>query len=204
VKNHGKLLKKIRRALKPEAVMRLGFAGEGNTPTLIRAIAQTMKAAPFAAAFAGFEWPWFMPSVKQYDRLLDEAGLEDTQVWMGPVKHRFSDEAELAGWLDQPCLAPFVGHLGEELGQAFRQAVVDKMIERTRQPDGSFVELFQRINVLARKREHQDNGIRVSGSGFRGSGATAAPFAAVRSWKRIGGACSRPVRAGGVLQRASQ
>lgn len=189
VKNHGKLLKKIRRSLKPDAVMRLGFAGEGNAPTLTAVLAQTMKAAPFAAGFEGFEWPWFMPSVNLYNGLLEEAGLEDTQVWIEPVNHRFTDGAEMTGWLDQPCLAPFVAQLGGELGQAFRQAVVDKMLDRTRQPDGSFMERFRRINVLARKREHQDYGIGAWSSSSRHG-----------SKERAAGAFG----SGGVLQRTAQ
>ena len=53
--------------------------------------------------------------------------------------------------IDQPSLVPFLAHLKGPDRQRFRDIVVDRMIERTSQADGTFLEAFRRINVRARK-----------------------------------------------------
>ena len=54
-------------------------------------------------------------------------------------------------WIDQPSLVPFLGHIAEKDRKRFRDAVAERMIEQTRQSDGTCFETFRRINVLARK-----------------------------------------------------
>ena len=54
-------------------------------------------------------------------------------------------------WIDQPSIVPFINHLPEEKRKEFRNIVVDKMIEKTKQKDGRCFETFRRINVFAKK-----------------------------------------------------
>lgn len=57
----------------------------------------------------------------------------------------------MINWIDQPSLVPFLSHLREDQRQAFRDRVVDQMLQETRQEDGRCFETFRRINVFARK-----------------------------------------------------
>ena len=50
-------------------------------------------------------------------------------------------------WVDQPSLVPFLTHVPEKSKQVFRDFVVERMIEETRQEDGRCFETFRRINV---------------------------------------------------------
>ena len=54
-------------------------------------------------------------------------------------------------WVDQPSLVPFLAHLDDNTGPAFRDAVVARMIEETRLPDSRCFEAFRRVNVWAKK-----------------------------------------------------
>ena len=55
------------------------------------------------------------------------------------------------GWIDNPCLIPFVQALPSELRKSFRDAVVEEILIHTRQSDGTYLEPFRRINVWAQK-----------------------------------------------------
>ena len=46
---------------------------------------------------------------------------------------------------------PFLGHIAAKDRRQFRDAVVERMIERTCKGDGTCLETFRRTNVLARK-----------------------------------------------------
>ena len=58
---------------------------------------------------------------------------------------------EMVRWIDQPSLVPFLVCIAEKDRGGFRDAVVEKMLERTRQKDGTCFETFRRINVSAQK-----------------------------------------------------
>lgn len=63
----------------------------------------------------------------------------------------FADADEMTKWIDQPCLVPFLRHVADVDKQRFRDAVVERMIERTRQDDGRCFETFRRINLFTRR-----------------------------------------------------
>lgn len=103
----------------------------------------------FSAFFSGFEWPWYMPSVEAYSRLAALSGLRDVRVWGENADRYFPDAGAMHRWLDQPSLVPFMALVAEPVKTAFRDHVVNRMIDRTKQGDGSCFETFRRINVSA-------------------------------------------------------
>jgi len=151
VKHHSKLLANVHRSLKDGGMARFQFAGEGNCSNLISALREVMSQEDYAPYFRDFEWPWYMPAVNQYRRLLDEVPFVEKQVWSQNADRHFEDVNEMVKWIDQPSLVPFLGHVANKDRQQFRDAVVERMVERTRQDDGTSFETFRRINVLARK-----------------------------------------------------
>jgi len=54
-------------------------------------------------------------------------------------------------WIDQPSIVPFLKEIPEESKEGFRNEVVQRMVEKTLQADGTCFETFRRINVLARR-----------------------------------------------------
>ncbi|MCJ7550057.1 MAG: methyltransferase domain-containing protein [Anaerolineae bacterium] len=151
VLDHHRFLLNVRRALRKDGVLRFNFGGEGNCAHLIRVVKETMALPAFAAQFAGFRWPWFMPSIETYAGLAMAAGLRDVRVWGENADRYFPDTAMLLRWVDQPCLVPFLPHVAGADREAFRSHVHARMIEETLQPDGRCFETFRRVNVFARK-----------------------------------------------------
>ena len=151
LKNHRKLMPSIMAALKPGGMIRLNFAGAGNCTNFFRAVRQVMKAPAFARHFEKFEWPWYMPTLDEYRPIVIEAGFLDVEVWTENADRVFPTQEAIAGWIDQPCIVPFLSPLPNEAKKPFRDATVYKTLELARHSSGGYSETFRRINVLARR-----------------------------------------------------
>jgi trans-aconitate 2-methyltransferase len=150
IKDHKRLLRNVGRALLKGGRLRFNFAGEGNCSHFFSVVREVMSAERFAAHFAGFDWPWYMPSVEEYSALMEASGMVDGQVWGENADRYFPDAREMIKWIDQPSLVPFLAHVRDMAKPRFREYVIERMIEETRQDDGRCFETFRRINVSAR------------------------------------------------------
>ncbi len=153
VHDHAAVLRKIHRALRPGGIMRAQFGSDGNCPNLIECVQRQMGISPFPEAFAGFRWPWFFPSIPTYEELLRASLFTEWRAWTQDMDQRFPGADAIVGWIDNPCLIPFVQALPQVLRKPFRDAIVEAMLARTRQPDGTHVEPFRRMNVWAQRAE---------------------------------------------------
>ena len=151
VKDHGKLLRNVFKALKNRGTARFQFAGEGNCSNLIRILREVMSAQEYKGYFREFNWPWYMPVIDEYRALLNEVAFAEKKVWSENGDKQFATAETMTKWIDQPCLVPFLGHIAEKDRQRFRDAVVGRMIDETMQDDCTYFETFRRINVLVRK-----------------------------------------------------
>jgi trans-aconitate methyltransferase len=151
VHDHEGLHRRIYRCLKPAGIARLNFAGEGNCMTFLAVLREVMSVERFRPAFEGFTWPWFMPSIEGYADLTSTTAFSARRVWGEVTDKLFATVEQMIGWLDQPCLVPFLPQLPEGDRAAFRLAVIDRMIERAIRTDGQCFECFRRINVWLRK-----------------------------------------------------
>ena len=151
VKDHQRLLRNVRRALRPAGRIRFNFAGDGNCAHFFAVVREAMAVDEFRPFFAGFEWPWYMPTVEEYRALVDSSGLHDVRVWAENADRFFPDAASMIRWIDQPSLVPFLPHVAEHARDSFRELVVNRMIEETIQEAGSCFETFRRINLSATK-----------------------------------------------------
>jgi len=151
IKDHRKLLVNIYRSLRPNGVVHYNFAGNGNCANLITVLEEVMDEERFVGYFSDFEWPWYMPGVDDYERLVGQCKFSMKRVWGETTDAYFANSEEMIGWIDQPCLVPFLIRIDAEDKGEFRHAVIEKMIERTMQTDGRCFETGRRINVRARK-----------------------------------------------------
>ena len=151
VKDHRRLLRNVQRTLRSGGRLRFNFAGEGNCSHLYSVIREAMSAVEFAALFDDFDWPWYMPSVEEYSALMAAGEMNDVRTWGEIADRYFPDVEAMTQWIDQPSLVPFLAHLPKGSRAAFRDHVVRRMIEETRQDNGRCFETFRRINVSARK-----------------------------------------------------
>lgn len=150
IKGHKALLHKAFESLKAGGSIRFNFASKGNCMYFNAVAKETIEEPAFEKYFRGFEWPWYMPEVGCYEILDGDTGFKGVLAWEENADRHFTEE-ELIGWLDQPSLIPFMQRIDDQDRAKFREAVIRKMLERTRQPDGSYFETFRRINVYASK-----------------------------------------------------
>ena len=153
LKDHGGMLSSVFRSLKDQGKARFQFAGDGNCSNLIRIVRQVMSQRPYSAYFADFDWPWYMPNAEEYRRLLENVPFAEKKVWIENADKYFESAEAMTRWIDQPSLVPFLSCVAEQDRQPFRDAVVERMIQQTRQCDGTYFETFRRLNVSARKRK---------------------------------------------------
>jgi trans-aconitate 2-methyltransferase len=151
VKDHDGLLQTVHRALKPEGVARFNFAGDGNCPNFLGVVNELMADEKYSRYFAAFIWPWYMPTVSSYEDKVGCSGLFDFRVWGEAVDRNFS-APELIAWIEQPSLVPLLEQIPSDTKRSFRDDAVAMMLRRTEQADGSYLETFRRINLLARKK----------------------------------------------------
>jgi trans-aconitate 2-methyltransferase len=151
VHDHKRLLTAVYRALRPRGNARFNFAAAGNCSQLIAVLQEVMAAPQFNSPFEGFVWPWYMPRVETYADLAKASPFRQARVWGENADRYFPDVEAMTKWIDLPSLVPFLAHLPEETGRAFRNEVVARMIALCRQADGRCFEYFRRINLLASK-----------------------------------------------------
>lgn len=151
VTDHHRLLRNVCRALRAEGKLRFNFAGDGNCAHFFKVVREAMARQAFEGYFRDFVWPWYMPTLADYAALAAESGLRNVRVWDENADRYFPDTQSLVGWIEQPSLVPFLARVAEADKAAFRDYVVTRMIEETRQADGRCFETFRRINVAADK-----------------------------------------------------
>ena len=151
VQDHNHLIANVIRCLRHGGFLRFNFAADGNCSHFFKIIRKAMSLEKFSRYFADFIWPWYMPSIEEYEALTRNSGLSDVQVWGENADRFFPDTETMTRWIDQPSLVPFLACIAEKDQASFREHVVEKMIEATRHSDGRCFETFRRINILACK-----------------------------------------------------
>lgn len=151
IKNHETLLANVRRSLRPAGLAWFNFAGHGNCAALLGVMREAMGHQRFKTYFTSFEWPWYMPEVEEYAGLARSIGFERVTVWSENADRYFRDRETMVRWIDQPSIVPFLHPLPQSRKTEFRYFVVNRMIEKTLQADGTCFETFRRINLRATK-----------------------------------------------------
>lgn len=151
IKDHKKLLTNAFKALKENGVILWNFAGDGNCSNFYDVIKKKIKEDKYKKYFHGFEWPWYMPSKTEYEELIGNIGFSEVYVEEENADRYFSDSDEMIRWIDQPSLVPFVKFIPDNMKETFRGEVIDEMLQRTLQSDGTCFETFRRIKVRGLK-----------------------------------------------------
>ena len=151
VKDHRRLLANVYKSLKAEGILRFNFAADGNCSHFFKVIKQVMAQERYAECFNDFVWPWYMPAIDKYRKILKQFDFKETKVWGQNEDRFFGDAEEMTKWIDQPSIVPFLKCVEMSDKQTFRDTVVERMVEEILQPDGRYFETFRRINVFAKK-----------------------------------------------------
>lgn len=92
-----------------------------------------------------------MPSKFQYEELISDIGYSTYTIKEINRDRYFANASEMIKWIDQPSIVPFIKHIPQELKDTFRQEVIEEMLQRTQQSNGTCFETFRRIRIYAQK-----------------------------------------------------
>lgn len=149
VKDHRSLLNNAHKALRKDGKILWDFASDGNCSCFFSVVRGIIASSTYERFFAKFEWPWYMPKVSEYRKMICDAGFSEYQV-EGINKDRyFANAEEMIKWIDQPSIIPFITYLPNEMQMPFRNEVVNKMLEKCLRSDGTCFETFRRVRVYA-------------------------------------------------------
>jgi trans-aconitate methyltransferase len=151
VKDHDNLLFNIYKALRDNGILRVNFAANGNCASFFKVVKQVMKTPQYAEYFNNFVWPWYMPDIQEYEILVKKSPFSEATIWGENADRYFPNIEEIVKWVDQPSIVPFIECIPECDKKAFRDTVVEKLIQETIQENGTCFETFRRINVNAKK-----------------------------------------------------
>ncbi len=147
IKDHNRLLNNCYKALKDNGIIRFNFASNGNCSNFLKVIKETISSKKYRKYFNSFKWPWYMPTIEEYKIIISKTNFKDIKIWEENVDRYFADQYEMIKWIDQPSIVPFINVVDENIRDTFRNEVVEKMIDKTKQSDGRCFETFRRINI---------------------------------------------------------
>jgi len=151
VKNHRKLYEKLSTILNENGMIRFNFAADGNCSYFFNIVKMTIQEKEYQEDFKDFDWPWFMPTLDEYKKLIDDFSFSNVKIWEENADRFFPNKEALIGWIEQPSIVPFLEYLPDSKKEPFTNEIIEKMLKFTIQDDGRYFETFRRINVLIRK-----------------------------------------------------
>ena len=151
IKDHNQLWTKIHKLLNPNGFVRFNFAADGNSSHFNKVIKETIVSEEYRKYFSGFQWPWYLPSVDEYENFLKDFAFSELNVWEENEDRFFPDKEAVIWWVDQPQIVPFLENIPEDKKELFREIVIEQVFKETLQENGRYFEEFRRINVLAKK-----------------------------------------------------
>ena len=151
VKDHHRLLHNSYTALKTDGIILWDFGSDGNTVNFLEVIQRNITDNDYRDYFKNFEFPWFLPSKKQYEKIISNIGYSDFAITEVNRDRFFPTSDEMVKWIDQPCIVPFMERIPDVIKDTFRKTVIEQMLEKTQQPDGTCFETFRRLQVYAKK-----------------------------------------------------
>ena len=151
VKDHNMLLHNSYTALNKNGIILWSFGGHGNCTHFLDVIQAKINEDKYRDFFMNFKMPWFMPSKSQYEKFISNIGFSEFTIDEVNRDRYFSTSDEMIKWIDQPCIVPFIERIPDTLKSTFRKEVIEKMIEKTQQTNGSCFETFRRLQIYAKK-----------------------------------------------------
>lgn len=149
VKDHQRLWQNLKTILSEKGIVRFNFAADGNCAHFLKIIREAITMDEYKKYFVNFEWPWYMPTVEEYKKIVEPLSFSELKIWGENADRLFPDKESIIGWINQPSIVPFLKCIEESKKDKFRNYVIDRMLQSTSQKDG-YYETFRRINVYAR------------------------------------------------------
>jgi trans-aconitate methyltransferase len=123
VHDHGPLLKRISRALRPTGRILLQMAGEGNASTVVAIVNRVIRIERWRPFFQDFTFPYAFYGDAEYRGLVEAAGLVVRRIKLIPKTMLHAGREGLAGWIRTTWL-PYTQRVPEGLRHEFVDAII--------------------------------------------------------------------------------
>ncbi len=151
IADHGPVLRKIRRALRPGGRIFLQFGGRGNAAAPLNIAEEITREARWRSYFEGFDFRYGFFGAEEYRVWLEEAGLSPLRVELIPKEMVQPSPEALAGWIETTW-HPYLERVPEELRTEFISEIVDRYLRDHPLDDEGRVHVgMMRLEVVAEK-----------------------------------------------------
>jgi trans-aconitate 2-methyltransferase len=137
VRDHLRVLRGVRRALKPGGRLLFQMGGRGNAGRILGIIEQLARIAPWAEYLRDFPCPYGFYGPEEYGPWLAEAGLQARRLELLPKEMRQQGREGLAGWVRTTWL-PYTERIPPDRREAFVSEVTGRYL-LDHPPDGEGV-----------------------------------------------------------------
>lgn len=148
IQDHHKMWKTIKTLLTDKGTVRFNFAANGNCAHFFKIVQEAITLTEYKDYFSKFIWPWYMPNIDEYKKLLKKWSFSEIKVWEENKDRYFPDKKTIVGWINQPSIVPFLKYLPKDKKESFRELVINNVLNVTLQNNGTYFETFRRINVM--------------------------------------------------------
>jgi trans-aconitate 2-methyltransferase len=128
VKDHMKILKGIRRALKPGGRILLQFGGKGNAENIIAFADEAIASERWKKYFRNFVFPWNFYGPKEYSPWVKDSGLKLERIKLVEKDMVQEGREGLVGWCRTTWL-PYIDRVPAEIQNEFLSDIVDRYLE---------------------------------------------------------------------------
>ncbi len=146
--DHRSLLKRIKKALKPNGKIFIQMGGKGNAQMMVNNVNEIIRKKKWKKYFREFSFPWGFYGAKQYRAWLGEAGLKPENVKILTRIMR-QDKAGMTAWIRTTWL-PYIQRVPEKLKKEFLNEILQRYIEKHPADSKGILTLeMKRLEVIA-------------------------------------------------------
>jgi trans-aconitate 2-methyltransferase len=148
VLDHDRLLRSLRRALRPGGWLIAQCGGRPNLARLRERVATLMRQEPFAAFFSGWREPWEFPDDATEARRLSRAGFVDIETSLEPGPAVLPHRERYIAFLRTVVLFP---HLDQIPNDQLQERFLAPLVEQASHDDPPFTLDYWRLNLRGRR-----------------------------------------------------
>ncbi len=151
--DHGTLLKKIFKALKPGGKLVVQMGGKGNAKDVFAVLNGLIESDNWKNFFSDFTFPYGFYSPCEYEPWLKEAGFTIHTIELKPKLMIHKNIDEFKGWIETTWF-PYINRVPDEKRELFISMIAERYTEKFPPKKDERIEVvMQRLEVMAEKPE---------------------------------------------------
>jgi trans-aconitate 2-methyltransferase len=147
--DHQRIFSYFWQLLKPNGELLIECGGHGNLEKILSIFFKIIQSDQFKGSFANWKKSWYFPRPDDTERLLQQIGFRDIQVYLSEQTMIYPDRESFMLFVKTVIMKPFLDHLGDTKKDQFFKAFVSQMEQHQSKTD--WVLDYVRLYIFARK-----------------------------------------------------